>query len=127
MNENIKKRIGTRLRLALELRGMGVSELADKSGVSQSYVSHIVNDQRQPTIKTLDKFSNVLGVPLNFFFEEKIIPLQNIYHRFPPDIQEFLAKEHSIDYIAVAKEADENSISPEDIKAIISIIHKNRK
>src|SRR5690606_24911996 len=127
MTDNIHKRIGERLKLALELRGMGVSELACKAGVSQGYVSFIINNKRHPTIKTMEKFANALGVPLSFFFEEKIIPLQSIYHRFPPEILEFLAKERSIDYIVLAKEADENDISPEDIKTIISIIKKNRK
>jgi len=63
-----------------------------------------------------------LNVPISFFIEENIVPLQNIYHRFPEDIQEYLAKEGSLDYIALAKEADESNISPEDIKEIIKII-----
>jgi len=125
LKENLA--IGDRLRMVMELRGMGVSELASKADLSQPYISFIVHNKRQPTIKTLEKIAEVLRVPVSIFFDRVTEPTLDIYNHFPQEIQEFLAKERSIDYIAVAKEASDNGISPEDIRTIISVLQKNRK
>lgn len=67
MKENFA--IGDRLRMVMELRGMGVSELASKADLSQPYISFIVHNKRQPAIKTLEKIAEVLRVPVSIFFD----------------------------------------------------------
>jgi len=46
--------IAKRLQRALDLRKIGVEELARRAGISQGYVSHILGGTRNPTIKNIE-------------------------------------------------------------------------
>ncbi|MCU9614509.1 helix-turn-helix domain-containing protein [Caldibacillus lycopersici] len=63
--------IGDRVKnLRLE-RKMSLSELAEKAGVAKSYISSIErNLQSNPSIQFLEKISNVLHVPIDYFLNE---------------------------------------------------------
>ncbi|HHY13785.1 MAG TPA: helix-turn-helix transcriptional regulator [Thermoanaerobacterales bacterium] len=116
------KLVSVRLNRALVLRDITISELAHQAGISQSYVSHLAKGERLPTITTLRKLAKALNVRVSFFLEEDISPLQSVYHQFPENIQEFLAKKNSLEYLRVAKMAAESNIPPQGIRKIIEVI-----
>ena len=60
--------IGQRIRQLRESCGMTQSELQSRSRVSRSYLSRIEGGQMTPSIGTLEKVSEALGVGLNQFF-----------------------------------------------------------
>jgi transcriptional regulator with XRE-family HTH domain len=45
--------------------GLTTKELGIKSGVGQAQISAIENERRSPTIRTLEKISNCLGILLS--------------------------------------------------------------
>lgn len=51
--------IGEALRLLRIFNGYKSAELAEKLGISQSYVSEIENNKKQPTMDILDKYAGV--------------------------------------------------------------------
>jgi transcriptional regulator with XRE-family HTH domain len=60
--------IGQRIRQLRESRGMTQSQLQARSRVSRSYLSRIESGQMTPSLGTLEKISEALGVGLNRFF-----------------------------------------------------------
>ena len=54
--------IGEALRLLRIFNGYKSVELAEKMGISQSYVSEIENNKKQPTMDILEKYANVFGM-----------------------------------------------------------------
>lgn len=54
--------IGEALRLLRIFNGYKSAELAKKLEISQSYVSEIENNKKQPTMEILDKYANVFGM-----------------------------------------------------------------
>lgn len=54
--------IGEALRLLRIFNGYKSVELAEKIGISQSYVSEIENNKKQPTMDILEKYANVFGM-----------------------------------------------------------------
>lgn len=54
--------IGEALRLLRIFNGYKSAELAKKLKISQSYVSEIENNKKQPTMEILDKYANVFGM-----------------------------------------------------------------
>ncbi|MFG6114713.1 helix-turn-helix domain-containing protein [Halobacillus sp. MO56] len=57
--------IGERIRELREERGMSLSVLASRSGVSKSYISNIERGiQKNPSLIIMKKFADTLGVPL---------------------------------------------------------------
>jgi transcriptional regulator with XRE-family HTH domain len=67
-NRDTVEIIGQRIRQLRESRGMTQSQLQARSRVSRSYLSRIESGQMTPSLGTLEKISEALGVGLNRFF-----------------------------------------------------------
>lgn len=67
-NRATVENIGQRVRQLRESRGMTQSQLQSRSRVSRSYLSRIESGQMTPSLGTLEKISEALGVGLNRFF-----------------------------------------------------------
>jgi transcriptional regulator with XRE-family HTH domain len=67
-NQETVENIGQRIRQLRESRGMTQSQLQARSRVSRSYLSRIESGQMTPSLGTLEKISEALGVGLNRFF-----------------------------------------------------------
>jgi transcriptional regulator with XRE-family HTH domain len=49
-------------------RGLSQGELAIKAGISVSYLSMLENSKRDPTVSTVKKVAQALGVPMEILF-----------------------------------------------------------
>jgi transcriptional regulator with XRE-family HTH domain len=67
-NRETVENIGLRIRQLREARAMTQSQLQARSGVSRSYLSRIESGQMTPSLGTLEKIAESLGVGLNRFF-----------------------------------------------------------
>jgi transcriptional regulator with XRE-family HTH domain len=67
-NRETVENIGRRIRQLRESREMTQSQLQARSRVSRSYLSRIESGQMTPSLGTLEKISETLGVGLNRFF-----------------------------------------------------------
>lgn len=52
-------------------QGLTVEQLAQRSGFSKGFISQVENFRQTPSLKSLIKISESLGVPLSTFFEEE--------------------------------------------------------
>src|SRR6202165_5006776 len=68
VNQETVENIGQRIRQLRESRAMPQSQLQSRSKVSRSYLSRIESGQMTPSLGTLEKISEALGVGLNRFF-----------------------------------------------------------
>jgi HTH-type transcriptional repressor of puuD len=60
--------VALRLKSLRKDRNLSQYRLAKKSGVSQSFLSTLESGQKTPTIDTLEKLCNALGISLSEFF-----------------------------------------------------------
>lgn len=67
-NRDTVENIGHRIRQLRESRAMTQSQLQARSRVSRSYLSRIESGQMTPSLGTLEKISEALGVGMNRFF-----------------------------------------------------------
>ena len=67
-NRETVEDIGQRIRQLRESRRMTQSQLQARSRVSRSYLSRIESGQMTPSLGTLEKLSEALGIGLNRFF-----------------------------------------------------------
>lgn len=74
---------GERLKFARIYRGLTISELAVKIGVSKQMISKYENNKSVPTFETLLCIVDVLDFPKDYFFEEDLIKpkVGNTYFR----------------------------------------------
>jgi transcriptional regulator with XRE-family HTH domain len=61
--------IGIRIKKFRKLSGLTIKRLADKAGVTQSYISQLENDKVNPSLGTLKKIANALNINMIDFFE----------------------------------------------------------
>jgi len=57
--------IGITIKELRKKKGIRQNRLAEKSGISQTYLSQIENGSRSATLDTLEKICEVLNVPLS--------------------------------------------------------------
>lgn len=55
--------IGHALNICRSAKKLSLSELAERAGLSQSYLSMIEAGKRKPTLASLEKVAKALGVP----------------------------------------------------------------
>lgn len=64
----IEQSLGASLRRLREQQGISVRGLAERSNISPSFVSQIENGQCSPSISSMEKIVNALGVTMGQFF-----------------------------------------------------------
>ena len=64
----IEQTLGTSLRYLREQHGMSLRALAERVDFSASFLSQIENGQCSPSISSMEKIANALGVTLGQFF-----------------------------------------------------------
>ncbi|GAB6063712.1 cupin domain-containing protein [Deferrisoma palaeochoriense] len=62
--------LGKKLREARRARGYSLEELARRTGFSKSFLSQIENDKNSPSIASLKKITQALGVSIGDMFTE---------------------------------------------------------
>jgi transcriptional regulator with XRE-family HTH domain len=60
--------LGKSIQTCRMQRGFSQADLAKRAGISVSYLSMLENSKRDPTISTVEKIANALGVPIEILF-----------------------------------------------------------
>ncbi|MGG5340646.1 helix-turn-helix domain-containing protein [Enterococcus sp. AZ192] len=93
---------GEKLKHLRESKGLGVNQLALKSGVNASNISRLENGERKdPTFETVKKLSKALGVSVSYFDEQENDQLTIAAHIDEDTSDEEM--EEILDYIAYIK------------------------
>jgi transcriptional regulator with XRE-family HTH domain len=89
-NQVMVENIGRRLRQVRESRGMTQCELEARSRASRSYLSRIESGRITPSIVTLERISEALGVGLNQLFVPETHGEALLEDPFIQELQPFL-------------------------------------
>jgi repressor LexA len=76
--EKFYKEIGERIRRIRKEKNFTQEELAWEIGLSPNYIGLIERGKKRPSIETLRKISEVLEIPISYFFE-------NINYKMPQE------------------------------------------
>jgi transcriptional regulator with XRE-family HTH domain len=60
--------VGHRLRELRESRNLSQGDIAVRSGLLRCYTSRVENGHTVPSVETIEKYANALGIPLFAFF-----------------------------------------------------------
>ena len=90
--------LGNTIKNIRSKRGMRQNELADRCKLSQTYLSLIENNQKEPNISTLKQICFCLDVPLPIFFfmslddEDVQINKKEAFKLIAPAIKNFISE-----------------------------------
>ncbi|MDG1358646.1 MAG: XRE family transcriptional regulator [Akkermansiaceae bacterium] len=106
-------RIAQLVRQTRKQQGMTVEALADKSGFSKTYVSRLENFRITPSIKSLSKIADALGIQMSTFFETSSEPTQYMTgHLDEGEEIERNGGKYGIKYHALAFNKPERKLNP---------------
>src|ERR1700761_5576678 len=74
----IEQTLGNSLRYLREQQGISLRALAERTDFSASFLSQIENGQCSPSISSMEKIANALGVTLGQFFRVAESPKANV-------------------------------------------------
>ena len=66
---NLKKLIGVKISEYRKIQDMTQAKLAEKTGLSNDFISRVERGERIPSVETLDNITNALDVSLGEFFD----------------------------------------------------------
>lgn len=69
---NEKMSVGERIRYYRTLRGMSQEMLALEANINTAFVGHLERGLKSPTVTTLEKITNALGISLEELFSENL-------------------------------------------------------
>lgn len=72
MKMKFEKFCGKRLKDAMQLREMKMTELAEKTGIKKQSLSLYANDINNPPVENVFKIANILNIPYQFFMTESL-------------------------------------------------------
>lgn len=105
--------IGKRIKELRSSRGLSLRDLGERLNMGHSYINRIENGHHKPNIELLEKLSNIFDVHISYFFDAKL-------QKTPEEL-----KTH-IDWLAFGREMEQQNLTPEQIKQIISFAKKMR-
>ena len=68
----LEELLGARIRICIERSGYRtVEEFAFTHGLGKSTLSDVLTGKKSPTVSTLARWANALGIPMRDFFEDR--------------------------------------------------------
>lgn len=115
--------LGQKLKRIRRLRGLSTTQLAEKAGLSQSYISKLETGAKEsPNLATIGKLATALGVKEEYFLYETAIMPQDAIDGLPDDMVEWLNRRDVLPYLNLAKELHGEKISPEKAQKLVNLI-----
>ena len=114
---------GAKIKYLRELKNWNQTELAERSGISRSYLSQLESGLKDPTASLLEKLSDALQAPVNMFFDDtNLLPILSLADLFPEHIREFLRSQEGLPYLELAVKARDFQVTPEELATLIDVL-----
>jgi transcriptional regulator with XRE-family HTH domain len=68
---NIKEKVGLRIKLLRNIKGLSQTNLSYDSNMDRSYLASVEKGYRNISIVNIEKITNALGVSLEEFFQDE--------------------------------------------------------
>ena len=116
----LRREIGERLREIRREKGLTQKELSTRVEVDYSYIGKIERGEQLPSIKMLIRLSEILSIPISYFFQE--VHIMGLLEHLPGDLVDIAGDRKKKIFLKLLKDIDE-----EDIPLIIEILRLLKK
>jgi transcriptional regulator with XRE-family HTH domain len=111
----LNKEIGERLRKIRKEKALTQKELSKRVGIDYSYIGKIERGEQLPSIKMLIRLSEILSIPIGYFFQEE--SLIGLLEHLPEELVDIARDKKKRIFLKLLKDIDE-----EDIPLIMEIL-----
>lgn len=113
---------GDKLRALMDAKNLKMLDVEELSGISQSTISDIVNNKKNPREATVRKLCKALGVDEHYFYIDEAKLPNDLLPEMPEQVKRFLYSGTSVPYLVLTEEASRKGIPPEKLKRIIDLL-----
>ena len=114
--------LGEKVRLARQQSGMTTQALAEKTGISQPYISEIENGHKTPSTRTLIRLADALNVNAEFLLRDDVVAFGEL--GLPMTIQEKIDSSKYFPYFVTVDHAIASGVTPDELLDAIQFIKK---
>ena len=120
--------VGQKIRYVREMRGLSLTDLRNRTGLSLSYLSDAENNKSSLSLKSLDKIAEALHTTPSYLIDRRNVTLDELaainHVELPSEIKEYVVKQESLPYISLIKEIDEDGIFSLEFLQNLIELHK---
>lgn len=117
--------MGERLRKAREWRGLTGEQLAQRVGISPSYVSELEHNRNNPSLDLLHRLAEVLDVLPAWFIDPNLVtPLDP---EWPARVQAGLDGEEWLVYVRIARKVKDLGLDPAFLERLVDALAAARR
>ena len=117
--------LGEKVRLARQQSGMTTQALAEKTGISQPYISEIENGHKTPSTRTLIRLADTLNVNAEFLLRDDVVAVDEL--GLPATIQKKIDSSKYFPYFVTVDNAISVGVTPEEMLDLLNFIEKIRR
>lgn len=114
--------LGDKVRAARARLGWTTQMLANKAGLSQSYISEIENTGKSPSAKSIMRIAAALGVPGEYLLRDDVTELAAL--EIETALKNKIDSTKYLPYFVTVDHAIASGVSPEELSEAIQFIAK---
>ena len=116
--------LGDKVRYAREQFGWTTQMLADKSGLSQPYISEIENNNKAPSTKSLMRIASALNVPGEFLLRNDVKTLSEM--EIESAVKNKIDSSKYFPYFVTVDKAMAEGVTPEELLDAIHFVARHK-
>ena len=117
---------GEKFKHVRTLRGLSLTVLSNKCGLSAPYLSQIENSKKRPSMKSLENIAKALNADTSFFMDDNVTKLSELTkvsgYEPPSEIMKFVTDERNLPYLLLAKQMFDENITAETCEVIFNSV-----
>ena len=116
---------GKRMKAFRDHRGMTTTDVAIKTGLSQSYISRLETGvNNSPSLNTIKRIAEALSVSPEQLMDERAVAPNEIIDGLPEDVQAWLAKQDIVPYLRLAMGLHAGKVQAEKVTKVLNLYQK---
>lgn len=116
--------IGEKLRKLRDKNRWSLMDVEEFTGISQSALSDIENNKKQPRAATVEKLCKAFKIDQIFFYMPDSRLPEDLLPDLDADTKEFLMNGENIPYVILSKKAKESGLPPDVLETLINLYTK---
>lgn len=117
---------GEKLRSLRERNNWSLLDLEEITGISNSALSDIENNKKNPRAATVQKLCKAFKIDQIFFYLPDARLPEDLLPKLDEQTKQFLMNTENTPYIVLSKKAYESGIPPETLEKMLQLLIDNR-
>ncbi|VBB08417.1 Hypothetical protein LUCI_3689 [Lucifera butyrica] len=118
---------GDKLRQLRKAKSLSMLDVVELTGISQSTLSDIENNKKNPRPATVERLCQGLKVKEEYFYIDDAVLPTELLPNMPEETRKFIFSDDNVPYIVLSEKAKKSGISPKTLEKMIELLAGENK